>query len=105
MRVETGLRPSSSPKQDLNRRVRRWREWERPAPTGVWQNLAIAFASCAVAAGLTALTLADGASVRPSELWVGAAGFFLATILCVAAHHDVNRGRHSKEREVEEIEP
>jgi hypothetical protein len=67
--------------------------------------MAIAFASFAFAAGLAALTVADGASLRPSELWIGAALLLLCAALCGAAHIDVNRGRTSKEREIEEIGP
>lgn len=67
--------------------------------------MAIAFVSFAFAAGLAALTVGDGASLRPAELWVAAAFLLLCAALCSAAHIDVNRGRTSKEREVEEIVP
>lgn len=65
--------------------------------------MAIAFASFAFAAGLAVLTVAAGASLSPSELWIAAGLLLLCAILCGAAHIDVNRGRTSREREVEEI--
>lgn len=113
MRAETELRPSPPVKQQVPNRkesrpgvqVRRWRERERPEPSVVWQSLAIAFGGFAFAVGLSALTLAEDVGVRSSELWTAAGGLALAAFLCVAAHRDVNRGRISKEREVEEIEP
>jgi hypothetical protein len=81
------------------------RERERPEPSAVWQTLAITFGSFAFAVGLGALTISEDVSVRPSELWVAAAGFLLAAVLCLAAHRDVNRGRRSKWVEVEELPP
>ena len=86
-------------------RVRRWRERERPRPSVVWQTLAIAFGGFAFAVVLSALTLAEEAGVRTSELWIAAGGLTLAAALCIAAHRDVNRGRASTEREVEELDP
>lgn len=65
--------------------------------------MAIAFASFAFASGLAALTVADGASLRPAELWIAAGFLCLCAVLCGAAHVDVNRGRTSREREIEEV--
>lgn len=112
MRAETELRFISTPqKQDRiasrvsQRPVTRWRERERPAPTALWLNLAFAFASCAFATGLTALIMPADAPVRPSEMWIASAGLLLAMVICIGAHRDVNLGRVSREREVEEVEP
>jgi hypothetical protein len=85
-----------------NRRTGVLRECERPAPSVIWQTLAVTFGGFAFAAAFGALTIAGSAAVRPPELWVAAAGFFLAAALCVAAHYDVNRGRRSRWVEVEE---
>ena len=85
-------------------RVRRWREWERPAPSTIWLAMAIAFASFAFAAALAALTVANGVSLTPSELWIAAGLLFLCAVLCGAAHIDSTVVRTSREREVEEIE-
>jgi hypothetical protein len=71
----------------------------------IWQTLAVTFGGFAFAAALGALTIAGDAAVRPAELWVAAAGFFLAAALCLAAHYDVNRGRRSRWVEVEELPP
>lgn len=79
------------------------RECERPGPSVIWQTLAVTFGGFAFAAALGALTVAGRAAVRPAELWVAAAGFFLASALCLAAHRDVNRGRKSRWIEVEEM--
>ena len=81
------------------------RECERPEPSVIWQTLAVSFGGFAIAAALAALTIAGEAAVRPAELWVAAAGFSLAAVLCLAAHRDVNRGRKSKWIEVEELPP
>jgi uncharacterized membrane protein YkvI len=82
---------------------RQVREFERPEPSVVWQTLAITFAGFGFSAVLGALTIAGEETVGRGELWVGAAGFLLATVLCFAAHLDVNRGRRSKWVEVEEL--
>ena len=84
---------------------RQVRERERPEPSVVWQTLAITFGSFGFALGLGALTISEDVLVRPSELWVAAGGFLLAAVLCLAAHHDVNKGRRSKWVEVEELPP
>lgn len=89
--------------QQPDGKIRHWRERERPEPTVVWQTLTITFVSFAFGAGVAALTVPGDAVVRPSELWIACAGFILAAALCLAAHRDVNRGRKSKEYEVEEI--
>ncbi|HEX6205344.1 MAG TPA: hypothetical protein VFZ29_06005 [Solirubrobacterales bacterium] len=82
---------------------RQVRERERPEPSVVWQTLAITFAGFSFAAALGALTIAENGAVSSGELWIGAAGFLLAAVLCFAAHLDVNRGRRSKWVEVEEL--
>jgi membrane protein implicated in regulation of membrane protease activity len=87
----------------LNKRAAVLRERERPGPSVIWQTLAVTFGGFAFAAALGALTIAGKAAVRPGELWVAAAGFFLAAVLCLAAHRDVNRGRKSRWIEVEEL--
>lgn len=79
------------------------RERERPEPSVVWQTLAITFAGFSFAAGLGALTLAGSVAIGPGELWVAAAGFMLAAVLCLVAHRDVNKGRRSRWIEVEEL--
>lgn len=84
---------------------RQVRERERPEPSVVWQTLAITFMGFSFAAGLGALTTSGGVAVGSSELWVAAAGFLLAALLCLAAHRDVNRGRRSRWIEVEELPP
>lgn len=84
---------------------RQVRERERPEPSVVWQTLGITFAGFGFAAGLGALTASSEGAVRAGELWVAAAGFLLAALLCFAAHRDVNRGRRSRLIEVEERLP
>jgi hypothetical protein len=79
------------------------RERERPEPSVVWQTLGITFTSFAFALGLSAVTLAEHLAADAIDLWIAAAGFVLAAGLCFAAHRDVNRGRRSKLREVEEV--
>ena len=110
MRAETELRPSPPVKRQGREpqptvHVRRWRERERPQPSVVWQTLAIAFGGFAFTVVMAALTLPDHARVGSSELWIAAGGLVLAAALCIAAHRDVNRGRTSTEREVEELDP
>ncbi len=82
---------------------RQIRECEKPEPSATWQTLGITFAGFAFAIALGALTLAEEVAVRSLDLWIMAAGLLLATILCFAAHRDVNRGRRSRWVEVEEV--
>lgn len=84
---------------------RQIREWERPEPTAVWQTLGILFGGFAFALGVAALTVSGGTAVRPPDLWIAAAGFLLAALLCFAAHYDVNRGRRTRWIELEELPP
>lgn len=85
--------------------MRRRRKRELPEPTSVWQTAAFFFLSCAFGAGCAAIALPGGAAVRPSELWIVVGSFGLAACLCLLAHLDVNRGRRSKEFEVEDLPP
>jgi hypothetical protein len=71
----------------------------------VWQTLGVVFGGFAFATGLAALTLSPRLAVRSVDLWIAAAGFALAAVLCFAAHRDVNRGRRSRWIELEELPP
>jgi hypothetical protein len=84
---------------------RRVRERERPEPSVVWQTLGVSFAGFAFAGGLAALTISRKLAIRPLDLWILAAGFLLASVLCFAAHRDVNRGRRSRWIELEDLPP
>jgi hypothetical protein len=84
-------------------RMRQIRERERPEPSSVWLNGAFAFITCAVGTIIAALTLSAGAVVRPSELWIATGGLVMAGALCLVAHWDVNRGRRTREREIEDV--
>jgi membrane protein implicated in regulation of membrane protease activity len=64
--------------------------------------VAVVFLGFAFATTLAALTLADGMHARASELWIGAVAFALLAIACFVAHWDVNRGRKSRDVEIEE---
>lgn len=87
---------------DVRRQVR---ERERPEPSVVWQTLGVAFGGFAFASTLAALTLSEKPAIRPFDLWIIAAAFVLAAVLCFAAHRDVNRGRRSRWIELEELPP
>lgn len=83
-------------------RIRRIREREQPEPSVVWQTVAIFLLGGALAAGLGALMLSEGAMITHAELWA-LTGLFLAwAATCFLAQWDVNRGRKIKRREVEE---
>jgi protein-S-isoprenylcysteine O-methyltransferase Ste14 len=82
--------------------IRHWREREKPAASVIWQTVAIVIVGFAFAGALAALTLADNMQIRASELWIGAVAFALLSITCFLAHWDVNRGRRSRDVEIEE---
>jgi hypothetical protein len=84
-------------------RMRQIRERERPEPSSVWLNGAFTFVTFAVGAVTAALTLSADAAIQPSELWVASGAFVFAAALCLVAHWDVNRGRKTKQREIEEV--
>lgn len=79
-----------------------WRERERPGASVIWQTVAVVFLGFAFAATLAALTLTGSMHVRASELWISAVGFAFLAVACFLAHWDVNRGRRSRDVEIEE---
>ncbi len=84
-------------------KTQQFRERKKPEPSSVWQTGAFAFLTCAIGAIMAALTVSDDAVVRPSELWIATGGLVLAAALCFTAHWDANRGRRSREYEIEEL--
>ena len=57
----------------------------------------------AFAAALAALTAPSDAAVTGRELWLGAGLLFLWGVTCLLAHWDVNRGRRTREWEIEDV--
>jgi hypothetical protein len=78
------------------------REREKPAASVIWQTVGILSAGFAFAAALAALTIAESVRVTAAELWIATAGFAILAATCFLAHWDVNRGRRSRDIEVEE---
>jgi hypothetical protein len=94
-------------KQDLDRGVstREVREREHPEPSSIWLNGSFALFTSAIGTSIAALSVSDGAAVQPSDLWIVTGAFALAGLLCLTAHLDVNRGRKTRVREIEEPPP
>jgi hypothetical protein len=86
-------------------KTRQIREREKPEPSSVWQTAAFSFLTCAAGTIVAALTVSEHAAIRASGLWIVTAGLLLAALLCFAAHWDVNRGRRTRQREIEELPP
>lgn len=78
------------------------RERERPEPSSVWQTVGIVFVGFAFAGLLGALNISDEAVIRRSELWILTGSFASMALICFLAHWDVNRGRKTREWEIEE---
>jgi type VI protein secretion system component VasK len=87
------------------RRVRRWRERERPPPSSIWQTVGIGIFFFAVSTAVVALTVSDGAPLTRRELWIITAGLLTLASTMFLAHWDVNRGRRSRHYEREELPP
>ena len=85
--------------------IRRWRERELPEPSVIWQTVAIVFVGFAFSAAIGALTVPRNGAVSARDLWILAASLAAMAALCARAHWDVNRGRKSSVREVEELPP
>jgi hypothetical protein len=87
------------------RSIRRWRDWERPAPSTVWQAVGIAVLFSALGTAIAALTVSGGAPFSSRELWGITAFLVIWATTMFLAHWDVNRGRRSRHYEREELPP
>lgn len=101
--AQTRVRSADDAESESRSRTRQIRERDRPEPSNVWQTGAFAFLTCAIGTVIAALTLSADAALRPSDLLIASGGLLVAAALCFAAHWDVNRGRRTKQREIEEL--